>query len=161
MDLNNNYIKNTVFLNKTISDVYINVFLTKTYEINDYVDIQKDENIYVIDKQNINPYYLSFGFFDSIDRIKINSSNDLTNNMINYLNTAYTSSIYSDRYKGDTLKWFNDVGYNELINDKQIKIDEVTGKKIEENGLDKLEQLDANINNIISKSFYFPIDINK
>lgn len=143
-------------------DMYINVFLTKTCEIFEYVDVKKDEKIYSIDRQLINPYYIDFGFFDSIKRIKINTESDLSIKMVNHLATAYTESINAySAYSNSTIAWFNDIGYNMLINDETVKIDKVTGKKTKENGLDKLEKLETSLKSTISKAYYFPIDVNK
>lgn len=164
MNLNNNYIKKTIYL-KEVAAVsvdqayYINIFLTKTCEIFEYVDVKKDEKIYKVDKQEINPFYIDFGFFNSATRIKVNKKNDLTNKMAEYLNANYAVSIA--KYAGDVRAWFREIGYNMLINDIIVTIDGVTGKKSEENGLERLEKLEKVPGSIVSKSFYFPISINK
>lgn len=143
-------------------DTYINIFLTKTCEIFEYVDVKKDDKIYTVERQSINPYYIGFDFFNSVNRIKVNTDNDLSFEMINYLNSAYTESIAS--YSANTspvITWFNEIGYNILANDITTTIDEVTGLKKEENGLEKLEKISQTLSSVVSKSFYFPISINK
>lgn len=190
MDLNKNYIKKTLFLKrKKISsaltafnyegqgitstnqsnsrtllteDSYINVLLTKTCEIYEYVDVKRDEKIYTVDRQLINPYYINFDFFNTVKRIKVNTSNDLTQDMINYLDATYWGSIsqYSSS-PAPILTWFDEIGYNILVNDIIVTVDPVTGLRKEENGIERLEKLSKNSDSIISKAFYFPIDINK
>jgi hypothetical protein len=178
MNLNKNYIKRKIYLEKDMPvistksnkdvyeretfnrkrDYYINIFLTKTCELFEYVDVKRDEKVFKIDKQTINPFYIDFDFFSSVKRIKINNKNDLTSEMIIYLNQNYANSIknYSDVYS-----WFDEIGYNILINEITTTVNDVTGKKQEENGLDKLEKIEKNSHSIVSKSFYFPISINK
>jgi hypothetical protein len=187
MNLNNNYIQKKIFLvhKESLNEptegrnnlhqvnllqigqdtfYYINVFLTKTCEITEYVDVKKDEKIFKINRQEINPFYINFGFFNSIRRIKVNNKYDLTPAMISYLETNYQLSIItylSKNTEGDFFSWFDDIGYNLLINDVVVTINETTGERKEENGLEKLEKLQPKLDSLISKSFYFPISINK
>lgn len=161
-EMSNDVVQGDIFSDNVLvkqKDIYVNVFLTKTCEIFEYVDVKKDEKIYSIDRQLINPYYINFGFFETVRRIKINTEEDLTMTMKNYLKIKYPESI--SEYNNDVEKWFNEIGYNILINDVTTIIDKVTGKKIQENGLDKLEKLKPSLNSVISKSHYFPIDVNK
>ncbi len=181
MDLNKNYIKKKIYLEeklptaypstgifggvvgtpKSIKDFYINIFLTKTCEIFEYVDTQRDDKIFVVDRQRINPFYINFGFFNTVQRIKVNNSSDLTLMMKHFLNINYTDSISNFPYNGDVSYWFDDIGYNQLLNDVTIMIDSVTGEKREENGIEKLEKLREEKTSIVSKSYFFPIFINK
>lgn len=160
MDLNKNHIKKQIKIVKD-SDLFINIFLTKTCEIFEYVDVKKDDKTYLIERQLINPYYIDFGFFNSIKRIKINNSSELTPAMKNYLQSAYTESIEGVKYEGDVDKWFSDIGYNLLINNTTIYIDEATGKKIKTNEINKLEEIEKDNNSVISKAYFFPISVNK
>lgn len=157
MNLNKNYIKKRIPFKQ--KDCFITIFLTKTCEIYEYVDIKKDEKIYKIDKQTINPYYINFGFFNTTKRIKINKAQDLTSDMISYLSTTYFDSI--NKYGTDILTWFEEIGYNILINDITTTIDDTSGEKKQENGLDKLEKLKSNTDSVISKTYFFPISVNK
>lgn len=167
MDLNKNFIKRKIELKKNFSDekndgYYLNVFLEKTCELFEYVDIKKDEKIFKIDKQKINPYYIDFGFFNSINRIKINNENDLTPIMKNYLNQNYSKSIMKySALESPVDSWFSEIGYNILLKNIIITVDENTGEEKRENELEKLEKLELNTNSITSKSFFFPISINK
>lgn len=159
MDLNKNFIKNKILLNKKNEDCYVNIFLTKTCEIFEYVDVRKDEKVFKIERQKINPYYIDFGFFNSINRIKINKFGDLSSVMIEYLKKNYKNSI--DKYNQDVELWFNKIGYNILINKIIITINQETGEEKKEIELDILEKLESNANSVISKAYYFPISINK
>ena len=78
--------------------------------------------------------------------------------MIDYLNNNYSESIskYNNVYD-----WFNEVGYNILINDITTTVNEQTQEVKKENGIEKLEKLYPNIQSVISKSEFFPIKINK
>jgi len=189
MNLNKNYIKKQIHLNKrkvspfldspqfkklsqtsineqvvdetllvANKDIFINVFLTKTYEIFDYVDVERDEKVYEIDRQLINPYYINFGFFESIDRIKVNTKQDLTPTMKSYLHATYSETISA---YNNVEEWFDNVGYSILVNEVATKIDVVTGKKTKENGLEKLDKVKLSLKGLVSKCHYFPIDINK
>jgi len=168
MNLNQNYIKKQIFLKREFEDVdilhleeayYINVFLTKTCEIFEYVDVKRDEKIFKIKNQTINPYYIDFGFFDTVKRIKVNNENDLTPVMINYLKNQY--SYLSTASTADVKSWFNELGYNVLINDVTTTVNEITGEKKQENGLEKLEKLQPKKESAVSKAYFFPISINK
>jgi hypothetical protein len=162
MDLNKNFIKNKVLLKKsTLNNAYyINVFLTKTSELFEYVDVKKDEKIFKIERQKINPYYIDYGFFNSVNRIKTNKYEDLSVAKIDYLNKKYKDSI--DKYgNGNVETWFNKVGYNILVNTIIVTINKETGEETREIELDILEKLDSNIGSVISKAYYFPISINK
>lgn len=131
-------------------DFYITVFLNKTAKVHEYVDIQKDETIQTIERQEINPYFIEFSFFDTIKRNKINKGIDLTNNMIDFIrNSDYKLSAYTDTQIVD---WFNYVGRLRFRKNEKIN---------KEPNLDSIDTIDLVWENIISKSNYFPIDINK
>src|ERR1017187_5461706 len=72
------------------TDLFIPVFLTRTNKIIEYVDVQKDNTIQKIQRQNFNPYFIEFGFFDTIRRNKVNVGADLTANMINFIRSSRT-----------------------------------------------------------------------
>jgi len=132
------------------NDFYLNIFLTKTTEIDEYVDIQKDDTIYVINRQNINPYFIELGFFNSVDRIKVNEGSQLTSTMIEYIKTIEPDvQNLSDSH---IRTWFNNIGINKFSKKKEGSSDTI---------LDDLEKLEILWNSIISKSEYYPIKINK
>lgn len=161
MNLNQNYIKRRLYFdNRSVvrKDLYLNVFLTKTYELHEYVDVQRDDDVFFVEKQNINPYYIDFGFFDTTKRIKVNNSSDLSVKMIEYLNEKYFEviSIY-----GDVKTWFDVVGYNVLSKNITTITNPGTGETIKESEIEYLEKIQLNVNSVVSKSHYFPIKINK
>ena len=55
------------------TDLYINIPITKDIYIPDYIDIQRTGPITINERQNINPYYIDFKFFDDTDNF-----NDIT-----------------------------------------------------------------------------------
>jgi hypothetical protein len=244
-----------------VFNYYLPIMLSRTSEIYEYVDTKKDEKISVIDRQEINPYFIELGFFDEISRIKTNIGSDLTIKMLNFIldkvgsvkilkeyplgfievllyptNTQYngltgiiiepssrtsarpgtsklllegtpydgmynisfdlrqgtditgffcsplknlninsfveTSGNYTwAKYSQPTAKiklietvfedgnwdsirnWFNRVGYNQFVTE--------TNTETEDNVLDTLDKLETIWSNLISKSNYFQIDINK
>jgi len=104
MNLNKSYIKKRLYLKPAdIQDAkgafYIDVLLTKTFEVIDYVDTKKDEKIYTINRQEFNPYFIDFEFFSTLNRVKSNQGNDLTTDMINYLRQKYAAEYIVDSYK--------------------------------------------------------------
>jgi len=107
MNLNKSYIKKKLYLKPVLTmsskdkdnAFYIDVLLTKTFEIIDYVDTKKNEKIYTIERQQINPYYINFGFFNTTNRIKANKGKDLNSDMINYLRKTYSQEYIVDSYQ--------------------------------------------------------------
>jgi hypothetical protein len=57
------------------SDWYLNVMLTKSFDLTNYVQINKDSFQYTIDRQKINPYFYELGFLETIDSISYNKEN--------------------------------------------------------------------------------------
>lgn len=72
-------------------DFYLPVFLTRTYKIDGYVDTQTDEKTYTIQRQEINPYFIEMGFFNSVSRVRINDGIHLTPKMIQKIRDNYAS----------------------------------------------------------------------
>lgn len=105
MNLNKSYIKKKLYLKSPQSLIdgnsafYVDVLLTKTFELMDYVDVKKDEKIYTINRQEFNPYFIDFGFFSTTNRVKINNGNDLNTDMINYLRQKYATESIVDSYQ--------------------------------------------------------------
>lgn len=147
------------------SDFFINVSLFKNVYINDYVSIDKQENIRSIQRQRINPFFIEYSFFDSIKRNKINSGNDLTQEHVNFIrdrrpdiNSSFPPN-QTFNYRGQMIdgderikRWFDLSGKNEL------PWNEGTENEVTINDLDKVV---TNITNIVSKADYFNININR
>ena len=128
------------------SDFFLPVFLTKTSILLDYVEITHDETIFVMQRQEVNPWFIEFLFFDSIKRNKVNEGADLfkTSNTANSM-IDFVKSISSDALSltdSEIISWFDLKGKNEI-------------------NLDDLDRANKNIQNIISKAFFYNIDINK
>jgi len=88
-----------VGVNLSYSDYYVDIFLTKTNEVFEYVDVKRDEKIFKIERQLINPYFIDYDFFDTVNRISTNKGSELNNEMIKYLRTNYAFEEVLDEYR--------------------------------------------------------------
>jgi len=69
------------FATQNHSDFFVTIQLEKENSIlGDYVDIALDPNRTSIQRQNINPFFMEFGFFESIEKIgeDTDDENDFT-----------------------------------------------------------------------------------
>lgn len=115
MDLNKHHISFTIKKNdKYKTDYYLPVLLTRNCEVFEYVDIKKDEKKYVIDRQNINPYFVELGFFDGISRIKTNNGDDLSQKMVSYLLENLEGYEVLKSYKIKEIKSPNNSNFSEF-----------------------------------------------
>lgn len=134
-------------------DYFINVNLNRTYNVLEYINISKDPTKISIDRQLINPHFLEFAFFDTINKNKVNYGYDLTTGT-----TGMTEFIRKKRadISGFTdsqiAEWFDYQGYNELPWNEGTKL-QVT--------IDDIDKYNLMWQDIISKANYFKIDINK
>lgn len=124
-------------------DFYLPVFITRTSNLMEYVNVTRDDTIFNIQRQEINPWFIEFSFFDTIIRNKSNNGIDLTNAMLLYIKTVRPD--VANLADADLRVWFDTRG--------ELGID-----KIDLDAIDKLEYLNTNI---ISKAFKYGIDINK
>ena len=123
-------------------DFYVNVPLYRNFKIEEYVDTQKDSGVSVMDRQEFNPYFLEFGFFDTIQRNVVNAGNDLTQEQI-----AYIISVRPDLDPSTNIpSWFDSIGRDTL------PWGSIT--------IENIDSVIQNTENIISKAAIFPIDIN-
>lgn len=132
------------------SDFFVNVPLYSTHEIYEYVDTQIDENIEQIPRQEINPFYLEYEFFDDIVRNKINNGAELSSIQLNYIRTVrFDVSFLNDQ---DLRNWFDAQGKNELpwttVLGEQITIYDI-------------ELAQINLINIVGKADFLNIAINR
>lgn len=132
------------------SDFWLNVCLHKTYENLDYVDIQKDDRIQKIDRQEINPFYLEYAFFDNIRRNKINNGSELTDTMVNFIVSQRPDiqELSPDQVR----EWFDNAGKNEFPWRSPF------GGKIT---IDDIEKSQIVLTNIVSKANVLNIEISK
>lgn len=131
-------------------DFHVPVFLTKTYEIYEYVQIDKESEIIPIVRQEFNPFFIEFGFFDTIKRNKVNQGSELTSSMLNFirLRRLDVSNLNDD----DLVKWFDEIGINELPWNKGTSL---------ETTINDIDEVSYSSSHIVSKAKYFNIDVNK
>lgn len=135
---------------KPEKDFFINVPLHQTHEIYEYVDVDIDKTIEPIQRQEINPFYLEYMFFDDIARNKINNGAELSNTQLNYIRSVrFDVSFFNDQ---QLRTWFDAQGKNELpwtsILGNQVTIYDI-----------ELAQL--NLINIVGKAQFLNIAINR
>ena len=134
------------------SDFYVPVLLNRTGKYYEYVDVQYDNQVFFVERQEFNPYFIELGFFDTIKEIYISGASDLNTQMFNAI-TAQTSSYIGLQYDFNT--WFNDVGMNIL---PSSSADTGNASSVTLESLSLLN--DVNINsNLISKANKYPINI--
>lgn len=132
------------------SDFWINIPLFKTEDIMGYVDVQKDKRIQSIDRQEINPFYLEYKFFDDVVRNKVNNGSELTDAMINFILSK--RSDISEFTNEEVREWYDYTGKNELPWTAS------DGSKVT---ADDIETSQTILNSIISKAKLLKIDIYK
>lgn len=131
-------------------DFYLPLFLTKTYELHEYVQVNKDDRIQVIERQEFNPFFIEFGFFDSIERNKVNHGSELTSAMLDFIRLRREDvAALNDN---DLRTWFDEIGINEFPWNKGTS---------NETTIDDIDEVSFVAGHIISKAKQFNIDINK
>lgn len=131
-------------------DFFIPVFITKTGSITEFVNITHDDTIFSMERQEVNPFFTEFSFFDTIRRNKVNEGADLTNIMLNYIRLVRLDvASLSD---SDLKNWFDNTGRYELPWNKG---------EANQTDLDTLDKISLISQNIISKANFFNIDVNK
>jgi len=129
------------------NDFWINIPLHRTGEIMEYVDVQKDKRIQKIERQEINPFYLEYTFFDDIQRNKVNNGFELTETMINFIlsNRADIQGFTNQQVRD----WYDLIGKNEL------PWSSPNGKIT----VDDIERSQIILTSIVSKANHLKIDI--
>jgi len=130
-------------------DFHIPVFLKRTYEVYEYVDIEKESDILPIQRQEFNPYFIEFGFFDTIERNRVNNGGELTLAMLNFIRVRRpdVANLNNNGLK----KWFDDIGKNEFPWNKG---------SVTETTINDIDRVSFAASHIISKAKFFGIDIN-
>jgi len=131
-------------------DFFLPVFLTRTNEIFEYVQINREEEIESIVRQEVNPFFIELSFFNGITQNKVRYGSDLTNDMIDYIRSVRVD--IAELSNSEVIFWFDQIGINEFPWNKGT-LSEVT--------LDDIDKVNIVPNHIISKANYFNIDINK
>jgi hypothetical protein len=114
------------------------------------VDVQKDNRIQKIERQEVNPFYLEYAFFDNILRNKVNNGYDLTDTMINFIFSVRADLQGSSNT--EVRNWFDYVGKNEL------PWTAPDGTKVT---IDEIETSQVMLTSIVSKAKLLNIDIQK
>lgn len=121
-------------------DLVLPVFLKKTYDFTEYVDVKKDEEIIPISRQEINPFFIELSFFDDVERVGLQNGYQLTNSMVEFIKTR--RSDLTGMSNQEIRAWFNDYGFYELpwnkgqsnettlieIENQGILLDTITGR---------------------------------
>jgi len=139
--------KNGTLLDVPESDFFLTIPLYKQSRIEEYVDVQKQDGIQTIERQNFNPFFIEYSFFDSVTRNKIFNGDQLNSLQINYIR-----SVRPDISSTTDIKtWFNNIGYSQLpwfpgtIQEVTVDMIDIIGK--------------TNLS-IVSKANLYPIEIN-
>ena len=132
------------------NDFFLPVFITRTGNLMEYVNVTHDDTVFVMQRQEVNPWFIEFSFFDTIKRNKVNEGVDLTNIMINYIRSVRPDiAAFIDN---DVKTWFDTTGRYQLSWNKG---------QTNETNLDNLDKISLINQNIISKAFFYKIDVNK
>jgi hypothetical protein len=131
-------------------DFYLPVFLRRTYEVYEYVDISKEEDIIPIERQEFNPFFIEFGFFDTIERNRVNNGGELTVAMLNFIRIRRPDLPFMS--DNDLKKWFDEIGKNEFPWNKGSAT---------ETTINDIDEVSFVAGHIISKAKQFKVDINK
>ena len=148
--------KFTILLDNSNSNGYfVNVPLFRTAHVIDYINTADDRQIYTVERQNNNPYFLEYGFFDGILRNQINHGSDLTSGMINFIRLVRPDIGTLFTYDEDVQNWFEQIGQYELPWQNVMLSGSTTTITITD-----IETSDFTVNSIISKANFYPITIN-
>ena len=131
-------------------DFQVPIFLTRTYDIYEYVQVNRDEEIVPIKRQEFNPFFIEFEFFDTIKRNRVNHGAELTAAMLDFIRIRRqdVSSLNDSELK----KWFDDIGINEFPWNKGTVL---------ETTIDDIDEVTFVEEHIVSKAKFFNIDVNK
>lgn len=131
-------------------DFNVPVFLKRTYEVYEYVDVAKEDTIEKIERQEFNPFFIEFGFFDTIERNKVNNGEDLTLAMLNFIRSRRQD--VASLNNNDLKKWYDDIGKNEFPWNKGTST---------ETTVNDIDEVSFVAGDIVSKAKFFGIDINR
>lgn len=155
--------ENIINSNNTIghisdNDWFLTIPIYKSISSDGYVTVNKDNFIYKIERQEINPYFFELGFFETIEQIGYNQQNinffyDLIIRNGFNLTPSLFASIYNSYKKSLELKsnFFNipispDPVSSDEVNQLTQKMNELK-KIIEDNQENFVQETLENINN--------------
>ena len=130
-------------------DFVVPIFLKKRYDYYEYVDVKRDNTIVPINRQEVNPYFIEFSFFDSVERIGLQNGYQLTNSMVEFIRTR--RSNLNGMTDQQVREWFDKYGFYELPWNKG-EANETTLAEIETQGI--------LLNTITGRAQLFNITIN-
>ena len=146
------------------NDFFINLPIYQTQRSIDYIDVQKEDNIYKIERQEFNPFYIEYDFFSTTKTVIMSRGEYLDSENIKYIrqvrpsidlkflinqNKEYNGTFY---YGDEGIKaWYQAEGRLEFPwNETGVEVNE------EDVALSSI-----NANTVYGKAQYFPIKINK
>lgn len=135
------------------NDWFLNLPLYKSVNSIDYVEVNRDNFTYKIERQEINPYFYELGFFETIEQIGYNKNNIkffydvLITNGFN-LTPSLFNSIYNSYKKSLELK---SNFFNIPISPDPLSSDEVSQLNQKMNQLKEI--VEDNQKNFIQESF--------
>lgn len=133
-----------------VQDNFVSIILRKKTDLSGYVDIQKDNSKFSIERQLINPYFIEFSFFDTIKSNGVNYGSDLTPKMINFIQSNFPNTSGYTNFQVSS--WFDNEGKNIIIKNEKTNTFPT---------MSDLNKSDLVWENTVSKANYFPIDVNK
>lgn len=113
-------------------DLVVPIFLKKTYDYYEYVDVKRDNTIIPLNRQEVNPFFIELSFFDDVDRVGLQNGYQLTNSMVEFIKTR--RSDMSTMTNQEVREWFNNYGFFELPWNKG-QSNETTLAEIENQGI--------------------------
>lgn len=106
-------------------DYYMPILLKRTSRIIEYVDVKKDETIFTIERQNVNPFFSELGFFDNVVRIKPNTYSNFqgSSKVKEFIREEFAGTITESEIDTDLKlkKWYNNIGINSFADKKYIQ----------------------------------------
>ena len=137
------------FHNYPENDFYINIPVYKSERVFEYIDLQREDAIHTVQRQEINPFFIEYEFFNSVTFSRINKGDDLDDNNISFIKSVVSEvANSSDSY---VREWYDNAG--------KFKFPWNAGTPNEVTK-DDLDKSSMNKDGIVSKSTVYPIDIN-
>jgi hypothetical protein len=133
-------------------DFYLTINLHRTHNVNGYIDIQRPEEVFTVIRQQFNPFYIEYGFFNSVDRIKASEGGDFTDTQREFAISRRPDVFTSSPTLQEFIDWYNTVGKYELPWNEGTEF---------ETSLHDIEESDLTTQSVISKAKFFPITINR
>ena len=137
------------------SDFYVNIPLLRSERVYEYIDVEVEDTVYTVERQEINPYYIEYGFFEGVIQNRIIKGQDFDDENITFIrevrpdvNAAFPLGIAGNEA---IKRWYDEYGkfefpWNEGTSTETTK--------------DDLDNSSGNPERIVSKALNFPIDIN-